>query len=937
MHRMRVKNLDNIILSVLAICLIGITIAYATLSQNLDISGVATVKKGEWNIHFTKLLTPKSEGDATAGKAVLNGDSTVITISNGILSAPGDKITYEFDVINEGDIDAEVELTSTQMENCRAENGTDVTSFCNKIEFELFYKDTKTPVAKGDKLLGKEEKTLNLVITYDKNRDLTSLPTSPIILSDITSIINYTMIKGNSSSTTPSNPSVSIDPSKLPKYEENEVVYFDPINYKLCDNESDTCYAWLVLHGNTDEGKYELVYKNTGVYDYNKALENNGGSYDGVLVNYISKITETWSDKIPKPEAKYNINSTFDFTGLKARIMNTNELSENDNALLNKLSICPASANLPCLIMGESTYYYIMQNTMQSTFGFSGASAPFYINPVIRVDLTTVENIKDYIDDGTIKYVCNEHIYDNGTLSEAEYNKLCKDYIDESLYSTSANSDGTVNISGFKSSTPSSYKNNVWALPTKIDGKTVTGISTGSFAQKGISSKLIISPTIKTIDSNSFVSNSILALALPDSVTSIGEVSFTGNSISTLNIPGSVETIGSNAFNSNNIRKLTLNEGIKTLNDYCFANNAFKSVKLPDSLSSVGIAFLNTPIEMLDTGGGFPISISTFATLKSSLKSLIVGSSSLQKEQTIDNGTFEGFTELQNVTIRKNVKKINRQLFELDSALTNVTLNDSIESIGDYAFDRCSKLKNIKLSNSLKLIGQNAFSSSGLLSVDIPESVIKIGESAFTNTPLKEINLNYGLQTIDDMAFSLSSETTDTINEITIPDSVTTIGNSILGNRVINTLNIGDGVASIDSNMFNKLIVSNLNIGKNSSKSQEILEDGFKGLNETPEKTINIYGSVKKIGINSFGSINIQNLTLNEGITQISMNAFQSNNIKSVTIPSTVTSIGDYAFYNNTNLITANDNSGLLTCSMVSSNTTINNKKNNTSLTCSAN
>ena len=66
------------------------------------------------------------------------------------------------------------------------------------------------------------------------------------------------------------------------------------------------------------------------------------------------------------------------------------------------------------------------------------------------------------------------------------------------------------------------------------------------------------------------------------------------------------------------------------------------------------------------------------------------------------------------------------------------------------------------------------------------------------------------------------------------------------------------------------------------------------------------------------------------------MNAFQSNNIKSVTIPSTVTSISDYAFYNNTNLITANDNSGLLTCKMVSTNTTINNKKTNTSLTCTA-
>lgn len=772
MHRMKVKNLENIILSVLAICLIGITIAYATLSQNLDISGVATVKKGEWNIHFTKLLTPKSEGDATAGKAVLNGDSTVITISNGILSAPGDKITYEFDVINEGDIDAEVELTSTQMENCRAENGTDVTSFCNKIEFELFYKDTKTPVAKGDKLLGKEEKTLNLVITYDKNRDLTSLPTSPIILSDITSIINYTMIKGNSSSTTPSNPSVSIDPSKLPKYEENEVVYFDPINYKLCDNESDTCYAWLVLHGNTDEGKYELVYKNTGVYDYNKALENNGGSYDGVLVNYISKITETWSDKIPKPEAKYNINSTFDFTGLKARIMNTNELSENDNALLNKLSICPASANLPCLIMGESTYYYIMQNTMQSTFGFSGASAPFYINPVIRVDLTTVENIKDYIDDGTIKYVCNEHIYDNGTMSEAEYNKVCKDYIDESLYSTSANSDGTVNISGFKSSTPSSYKNNVWALPTKIDGKTVTGISTGSFAQKSISSKLIISPTIKIIDSNSFVSNSILALALPDSVTSIGTTSFAGNSISSLIVPGSVELIDEYAFVSNNISKLTLKEGIKTLNNYCFGNNSFKSIKLPDSLTTVGIAFNGTPIETLDTGGGFKITVDAFLSLKSSLKNLAIGSDTLQTEQTFEDAAFQNFTVLETLTIRKNVKTLSTQLFELDSKLTTVTLPSTIENIGDYAFNKCFALSNVELPNGLISIGK----------------------------------------------FSLS-------------------------------------------NM----------------------------------------------------------------------------NLKSITIPSTVTSIGNYAFYNNSNLTTIDDNSGLSTCSMVSSNTTINNKKNNTSLTCSAN
>ena len=62
----------NIILIVLAVCLIGITVAYATLSQNLSISGVANVDKTKWSIYFANVLTPKVEGQATGGKAVLN-------------------------------------------------------------------------------------------------------------------------------------------------------------------------------------------------------------------------------------------------------------------------------------------------------------------------------------------------------------------------------------------------------------------------------------------------------------------------------------------------------------------------------------------------------------------------------------------------------------------------------------------------------------------------------------------------------------------------------------------------------------------------------------------------------------------------------------------------------------------------------------------------
>ena len=185
----------NAILIILAVCLIGITVAYATLSQNLDISGVAKVGKTSWNIHFTKVLTPKAEGYAEGGKATLNSDSTVLTVSEGVLKVPGDTITYVFDVINEGDLPAEVETTLTTIDSCKAsDDTTNVTMYCDKIKYDLVYQDTKEEVKKKDQLLKGESKTLNLIITYDKDKELTSLPNTEIVLDNITSTINYTML-----------------------------------------------------------------------------------------------------------------------------------------------------------------------------------------------------------------------------------------------------------------------------------------------------------------------------------------------------------------------------------------------------------------------------------------------------------------------------------------------------------------------------------------------------------------------------------------------------------------------------------------------------------------------------------------------------------------------------------------------------------------------
>ena len=267
----------NTILIVLAVCLIGITVAYATLSQNLDISGVAKVGKTSWNIHFTKVLTPKAEGYAEGGKATLNSDSTVLTVSEGILKVPGDTITYVFDVINEGDLDAEVETVLTTIDSCKASDNTaDVTMYCDKIKYDLVYQDTKEEVKKKDQLLKGESKTLNLIITYDKNKELTSLPSTEIVLDNITSTINYTMIqKSGGSTVTPEKKVICRRATTLHTEEctQKEAEYFcSGAGYTIAGSRGTTTitYGNLGTSGALTSGDaFDCDVNGDGVYDSN--------------------------------------------------------------------------------------------------------------------------------------------------------------------------------------------------------------------------------------------------------------------------------------------------------------------------------------------------------------------------------------------------------------------------------------------------------------------------------------------------------------------------------------------------------------------------------------------------------------------------------------------------------------------------------------------
>ena len=420
----RNERTRNIILIVLAVCLIGITVAYATLSQNLNISGVAKVDKTSWNIHFTNVLTPKVEGQATGGKATLNDSSTVLTISEGTLSAPGDKITYIFDVINEGDLPAEVETTLTTMKSCAAEDGSDVSIFCNKIGLDLVYSDTKEKVQKSDRLLSGETKTLNLIITYDKDKLLTTLPTSPITLSNITSTINYTMLTKEKSETpiTPEKKVICKRATTLHTEEctqTDESLYCSGAGYTASGSKgtSTITYGNLGTSGtlttgdafdcdvngdgtynpNTERFYYVSDYYNTSTKSfesdtavliyYNNVSAGNPDSsknyaYDSSEENFhgprtaIAQLptTSQWSNVTLKNTSRSILNqngenttaggtlpSNFSYAGYAARLLTIQEIRKSTN-----------NDNIPTWNIGElDNYIYLLENTKFSNLSNS--------------------------------------------------------------------------------------------------------------------------------------------------------------------------------------------------------------------------------------------------------------------------------------------------------------------------------------------------------------------------------------------------------------------------------------------------------------------------------------------------------------------------------------------------------------------------------------
>lgn len=145
---------------------------------------------------------------------------------------------------------------------------------------------------------------------------------------------------------------------------------------------------------------------------------------------------------------------------------------------------------------------------------------------------------------------------------------------------------------------------------------------------------------------------------------------------------------------------------------------------------------------------------------KSSIRSVVFPKGELQIEDTaFEDGAFHSAfnkcTDLEELTISGNIKKIPNFCFNGCKSLKRVIIENGVEVIGVGAFDECQNLKYISLPSSLNLIYNSAFSCcSSLEEIEIPSGIKTIKTRTFDScSALKKVILQNGVERIDELAF----------------------------------------------------------------------------------------------------------------------------------------------------------------------------------------
>ena len=299
--------------------------------------------------------------------------------------------------------------------------------------------------------------------------------------------------------------------------------------------------------------------------------------------------------------------------------------------------------------------------------------------------------------------------------------------------------------------------------------------------------------TLTSIPNRAFFVTGLTSVTIPDNITSIGESAFAQCNLTSITIPENVTSIGKAAFYANTFTDITILGNCGS--DYSHwpgfeITKKLRRIELSASFVE-NEKFWNT---FQRRGNYDPNGYSYDEMINIDI--IVLDGTKYISENFFDGGYFKS------ISLPNSLEEIKDSAFG-GTEFDTITIPDSVRSIGNYAFSGTRGLK--KLPSNLEHIGLYAFADSNLgESFTIPGSIQSFDEFAFYTTSLKRVIIQPGLTEIPGGTFAaFNSKDPGNLEEVTIPNTVTTIGSSAFWHQTnLTDITIPDSVTCIRYEAF---------------------------------------------------------------------------------------------------------------------------------------
>lgn len=440
--------------------------------------------------------------------------------------------------------------------------------------------------------------------------------------------------------------------------------------------------------------------------------------------------------------------------------------------------------------------------------------------------------------------------------------------------------------------------------------KTVTSI--GNYAFKNCTSLSSVTMPYNernaftmTIGSEAFCGcEELTELTLPETVTSIGGNFIAGTKITEITIPQQVTSASSALRGCETLKTVTLAgddpdkklDGMKIIPGGLCGESSVSTVNIPDSVTEIGEWAFNKCSNL--TSFNIPKQIETigryaFAECGNLASVTLTENTDRAFEGRIYDHAFSG-TALTELNIPPSFHSLGSNMIE-GTKVTSMTIHNTVTS-GDGALAGCDSLAEVTLEPGMTKVPNGICQGiKNLTSITIPETVTEIGNNAFRESGLTSIVIPKDVKRIGSSAF----QNCENLAGVTLTPNDTNGFNGEIGSYAfsgctqLEELVIPSKFTSLGSDFISGTFIDYIKIPKSITSASGALA-GCEKLG-----TVELEDGATIIPAGLCQNTNITGFKIPETVTEIPGSTFSNcKKLESITIPKTVTKIGEWAFNN---------------------------------------